>query len=128
MLRINLYSIFVDDQAKALRFYTDVLGFVKSQDIPVGGGYRWLTVRAADGGTELSLEPNSNPTARTYQQGLLAQGIPATSFETDDLQAEFERLRKAGVEFTRSPTNVGPVSIAVLVDTCGNLIQLHQRS
>ena len=126
MLRIKLYSIFVDDQAKALRFYTDVLGFVKSKEIPVGE-YRWLTVRAADGGdTELSLEPNSNPAARAYQQALLAQGIPATAFEVDDLQAEYERLRRAGVEFTRPPTQAGPVSIAILVDTCGNLIQLYQ--
>ena len=126
MLRIKLYSIFVDDQAKALRFYTDVLGFVKAKEIPVGE-YRWLTVRAADGGdTELSLEPNANPAARAYQQALLAQGIPATAFEVDDLQAEYERLRRAGVEFTRPPTQAGPVSVAVLVDTCGNLIQLYQ--
>ena len=128
MLRIKLYSIFVDDQAKALRFYTDVLGFMKSQDIPVGGGFRWLTVRAADGGdTELSLEPNVNPAARAYQQALLAQGIPVTAFEVDDLQAEFERLRNADVEFTKPPTQMGPVSIAIFVDTCGNLIQLYQR-
>jgi len=128
MLRIKLYSIFVDDQAKALRFYTDVLGFVKSQDIPVGGGFRWLSVRAADGGdTELSLEPNVNPAARTYQQALFAQGIPVTAFEVDDLQAEFERLRRADVEFTQPPTQMGPVSIAIFVDTCGNLIQLYQR-
>ena len=129
MLRIKLYSIFVDDQAKALRFYTDVLGFVKSQDIPVGGGFRWLTVRAADGGdTELSLEPNVNPAARAYQQALLAQGIPVTAFEVDDLQAEVERLRRADVEFTKPPTQMGPVSIAIFLDTCGNLIQLYQRA
>jgi len=126
MLRIKLYSIFVDDQTKALRFYTDVLGFVKSQDIPVGE-FRWLTVRAADGGsTELSLEPNVNPAARTYQQALLAQGIPATAFEVDDLKAEFERLRGLGVEFTSPPTRMGPVLVAILLDTCGNLIQLYQ--
>jgi predicted enzyme related to lactoylglutathione lyase len=125
-MKIKLYSIFVDDQAKALRFYTEVLGFVKSQDIPAGE-FRWLTVRSAEGGdTELSLEPNANPAARTYQQALLEQGIPATAFEVDDLQAEFERLRRRGVEFTRPPTPMGPVSIAVLVDTCGNLIQLYQ--
>lgn len=127
MIRITLSSVFVDDQAKALRFYTDVLGFVKSRDIPVGE-YRWLTVRAADGGAvELALEPNANPAARVYQQALLEQGIPATSFEVDDLQAEFERLRRAGVAFTSPPRDVGPVSVATLVDTCGNLIQLHQR-
>jgi glyoxylase I family protein len=126
MLRIKLCSIFVDDQAKALRFYTDVLGFVKSKDIPVGE-YRWLTVRAPDGGaTELSLEPNANPAARTYQQALLAQGIPATAFEVDDVKAECERLRKRGVELTTPPTPAGPVTIAVLLDTCGNLIQLYQ--
>ena len=126
MLRIKLYSIFVDDQTKALRFYTDVLGFVKSREIPVGE-FRWLTVRSADGSdVELSLEPNANPAARAYQQALLAQGIPATAFEVDDLEEEFERLRRAGVEFTRPPKQMGPVSMAVLVDTCGNLIQLYQ--
>ena len=126
MLRIKLCSIFVDDQTKALRFYTDVLGFVKVHDIPMGE-FRWLTVRAADGSeTELVLEPNANPTARTYQQALLEQGIPANSFEVDDLETEFERLRAHGVQFTTPPTQAGPVSRAVLVDTCGNLIQLHQ--
>jgi glyoxylase I family protein len=126
MLRIKLCSIFVDDQAKALRFYTDVLGFVKAKDVPVGE-YRWLTVRGADGGdAELVLEPNANPAARTYQQALLEQGIPATAFEVEDLKAEFERLRKKGVEFTTPPTPAGPVTIAVLLDTCGNLIQLYQ--
>ena len=126
MPRIKLCSIFVDDQAKALRFYTDVLGFVKSKDIPVGE-YRWLTVRSADGGdTELSLEPNANPAARTYQQALLEQGIPATAFEVDDVKAEHDRLRERDVEFTTPPTPAGPVTIAVLLDTCGNRIQLYQ--
>ena len=126
MPRIKLCSIFVDDQAKALRFYTDVLGFVKSKDIPVGE-YRWLTVRSADGGdTELSLEPNANPAARTYQQALLEQGIPATAFEVDDVKAEYDRLRERDVEFTTPPTPAGPVTIAVLLDTCGNRIQLYQ--
>jgi catechol 2,3-dioxygenase-like lactoylglutathione lyase family enzyme len=125
MLRIKLYSIFVDDQTKALRFYTEVLGFVKAHEIPVGE-YRWLTVRAADGDTELSLEPNVNPAARAYQQSLLEQGIPATAFEVDDIQLEFERLKKLGVQFKGPPTQAGPVSIAVLNDTCGNLIQLYQ--
>ena len=93
-MRIKLCSIFVDDQAKALRFYTEVLGFVKALDIPVGE-FRWLTVRSADGGdTELALEPNANPAARTYQQALLEQGIPATAFEVDDIEAEFERLKR----------------------------------
>jgi len=125
MLRIKLYSIFVDDQTKALRFYTEVLGFVKAHEIPVGE-YRWLTVRAVDGDTELSLEPNVNPAARAYQQSLLEQGIPATAFEVDDIQLEFERLKKLGVQFKGPPTQAGPVSIAVLNDTCGNLIQLYQ--
>ena len=126
MLRIKLYSIFVDDQTKALRFYTDVLGFVKAQEIPVGE-YRWLTVRSADGGdTELSLEPNVNPAARAYQQSLFEQGIPATAFEVDDIHLEFERLKRLGVQFKGPPTQAGPVSIAVLSDTCGNLIQLYQ--
>jgi len=127
MLRIKLCSIFVDDQTKALRFYTDVLGFVKSQDIPVGGEFRWLTVRsAADGDAELALEPNTNSAARTYQQALLAQGIPATAFEVDDIAAEYERLRGRGVEFRASPSQMGPVTQAVLLDTCGNLIMLYQ--
>ena len=125
MLRIKLYSIFVDDQTKALRFYTEVLGFVKAHEIPVGE-YRWLTVRAVDGDTELSLEPNVNPAARAYQQSLLEQGIPATAFEVDDIQLEFERLKKLGVQFKGPPKQAGPVSIAVLNDTCGNLIQLYQ--
>jgi catechol 2,3-dioxygenase-like lactoylglutathione lyase family enzyme len=126
MLRIKLYSIFVDDQTKALRFYTEVLGFVKVHEIPVGE-YRWLTVRSADGGdTELSLEPNVNPAARNYQQSLLEQGIPATAFEVDDIQLEFERLKKLGVQFKGPPTPAGPVTIAIFSDTCGNLIQLYQ--
>lgn len=126
-MRIKLCSIFVDDQAKALRFYTEVLGFAKAMDVPVGGGFRWLTVRSADGGdTQLSLEPDANPAARTYQKALLEQGIPATAFEVDDVAAEFERLKKLGVQFTGPPKPAGPVVIAILNDTCGNLIQLYQ--
>jgi catechol 2,3-dioxygenase-like lactoylglutathione lyase family enzyme len=126
MLRIKLCSIFVDDQTKALRFYTDVLGFVKSQDIPVGE-FRWITVRSAAGGeTDLALEPNANPAARTYQQALLAQGIPATAFEVDDIAAEYERLRNRGVEFKAPPSQMGPVTQAILLDTCGNLLMLYQ--
>jgi catechol 2,3-dioxygenase-like lactoylglutathione lyase family enzyme len=129
MLRIKLAAIFVDDQDKALRFYTDILGFRKSQDIPVGGPYRWITVRsAAAGDAELSLEPDANPAARTYQRALFAQGIPATAFEVDDLQAEYARLRGLGVEFKTPPTQMGPVMQAVLVDTCGNLIMLYEPS
>lgn len=127
MLRIKLAAIFVDDQDKALRFYTDVLGFEKSQDIPVGGPYRWITVRSAAGdGAELSLEPDANPAARTYQQALLAQGIPATAFEVDDIRVEYERLRGLGVEFKSAPAQMGTVVQAVLLDTCGNLIMLYE--
>jgi catechol 2,3-dioxygenase-like lactoylglutathione lyase family enzyme len=126
MLRIKLCSVFVDDQTKALRFYTDVLGFVKSQDIPVGE-FRWITVRSAAGGeTDLALEPNANPAARAYQQALLAQGIPATAFEVDDIGAEYDRLRGRGVEFRGPPSQMGPVTQAILLDTCGNLIMLYQ--
>ena len=126
-MRINLNSIFVDDQAKALAFYTEVLGFVKSQDIPVGE-YRWLSVRSPEGGdTELSLEPDANPAARTYQQALMGQGIPATAFQCDDLEADVKRLRGLGVRFTMDPTEMGPVKLAVFADTCGNLIQIYQR-
>jgi catechol 2,3-dioxygenase-like lactoylglutathione lyase family enzyme len=125
-MRIKLTSIFVDDQDKALRFYTDVLGFVKSQEIPVGE-FRWLTVRSPEGGeTELSLEPNANPAAKAYQEALLAQGIPCTAFEVDDIKSEFERLKTLGVAFTTPPTVTGPVTIAVFSDTCGNLIQIYQ--
>lgn len=125
-MRIKLNSIFVDDQQKALEFYTDVLGFKKSQDIPVGE-FRWLTVASPEGGdAELSLEPNVNPAAKTYQEALFEQGIPITAFEVDDLKYEFRRLSDLNVAFKTEPTNVGDVTIAVLVDTCGNLIQLYQ--
>jgi len=125
-MRINLTSIFVDDQDKALAFYTRVLGFVKSREIPAGA-YRWLTVRSPEGGeTELSLEPNANPAARDYQQALMRQGIPITAFHSDNLDADVKRLREHGVRFTTDPTTHGPVRIAVFADTCGNLIQIYQ--
>ncbi|WP_432729844.1 VOC family protein [Variovorax sp. W6] len=125
-MRINLTSIFVDDQDKALAFYTQVLGFVKSQEIPLGA-YKWLSVRSPEGGdTELSLEPNANPAARAYQEALMAQGIPATAFQSDDLDAEVGRLRAHGVRFTMDPMDQGPVRLAVFADTCGNLIQIYQ--
>ncbi len=125
-MRISLTSLFVDDQDKALAFYTQVLGFVKSQEIPAGE-YRWLTVRSPEGGeTELSLEPNANPTARAYQEGLMRQGIPATAFQSDDLDADVKRLRGHGVRFTMDPMDQGPVRLAVFADTCGNLIQIYQ--
>ena len=128
MLRIVLTSVFVDDQEKALAFYADVLGFVKRTDVPLGKD-RWITVASAADleGMELLLEPNGNEVARTYQQGLKAQGIPATSFAVDDIEAEHDRLVGLGVEFTQEPTRMGPVTTAVLDDTCGNLIQIAQR-
>jgi glyoxylase I family protein len=125
-MRIKLTSLMVDDQAKALRFYTDVLGFQKKQDFPVGE-YRWISVVAPGrDDLELSLEPNANPAARTYQQAMSKQGIPLASFEVDDLEAEVARLKARGVTFTVAPMNAGAVIIAIFDDTCGNLIQLHQ--
>jgi glyoxylase I family protein len=127
-VRIKLTSVMVDDQDKALRFYTEVLGFAKKQDFPAGE-YRWITVVAPEGpdDVELALEPNANPVAKTFQEAMFAQGIPLAAFEVDDLAAEFQRLSAHGVAFTRPPTSVGPVAIAILSDTCGNLLQLYQR-
>jgi catechol 2,3-dioxygenase-like lactoylglutathione lyase family enzyme len=126
-MKIKLNSIMVDDQAKALSFYTEVLGFVKKRDIPVGE-FRWLTVVSPEGpdDLELVLEPNANPAGKTFQQALLSQGIPATAFEVDDIHSEFERLKARGVVFTKAPTQAGPVTIAVFADSCGNLIQIYQ--
>jgi glyoxylase I family protein len=126
MLRIRLTSIMVDDQPKALAFYTDVLGFQKKMDFPVGE-YRWITVVAPDrDDLQLALEPNANPAAKVFQAALLAQSIPYTAFETTDLDAEHARLTAKGVAFTMPPTVAGPVKMAVFADTCGNLIQLYQ--
>lgn len=127
MIKISVTSVFVEDQEKALRFYTDVLGFLAKRDIPAGDA-RWLTVvsPAEPDGVELLLEPNGNPIATTYQRALHEAGIPATTFAVDDIQAEFERLTKLGVTFTTEPTPSGPVITAVIDDTCGNLIGLHQ--
>ncbi|MBU0982399.1 MAG: VOC family protein [candidate division Zixibacteria bacterium] len=124
-LKIKLASVFVDDQDKALTFYTETLGFVKKTDIPVGE-YRWLTVvsPADPDGTELLLEPNVNPAAATYQKAIYNQGIPATLLFVADIQAEFARLSALGVRFTQEPTEVGTTTIAVFDDTCGNLIQM----
>ena len=124
-MRINITSVFVDDQAKALDFYTDKLRFVLKTDVPAGA-FRWLTVVSpeAPDGTELLLEPNDHPAAQAFQQAIVADGIPATSFAVEDVQAEYERLTAAGVTFTQAPTDMGPVTIAVLDDTCGNLIQI----
>ncbi len=126
MLQIKLTSVIVEDQTKALAFYTDVLGFVTQMDFPAGE-YRWITV-AAPGrdDLQLALEPNANPAAKAFQQAMFAQGIPITSFESTDLQADYDRLVKAGVAFTKPPTDVGAVKIAIFSDTVGNLVQLHQ--
>ena len=125
-MKIKLSSIVVDDQQKALDFYTDILGFVKSQEIPVGE-YRWLTVASPDGeGAELSLEPNANPAAKTFQEAMFEQGIPMTAFEVDDMASEFRRLSDRGVVFRAEPANAGPVVMAIFDDTCGNLIQIYQ--
>ena len=126
-MKIKLTSIHVDDQAKALRFYTEVLGFVKKNDVSAGE-YRWLTVVSPEEpeGTELLLEPNDNPAAKTYQQALFEQQIPAAMFFTDDVKADFERIKANGGNFTMEPTDVTASIIAQLDDTCGNLIQLTQ--
>ncbi|MGY1823381.1 VOC family protein [Geodermatophilus sp. SYSU D00079] len=124
-MRINLASVWVDDQAKALSFYTDVLGFVKKTDVPTGA-HRWLTVVSpeAPDGVELLLEPDEHPAARPLKEALVADGIPFTSFAVDDVHEEYERLRGLGVRFTQEPTDMGPVTTAVFDDTCGNLIQI----
>lgn len=126
-MRIKLTSILVDDQAKAIEFYTSVFGFVTKHDIPVGE-YRWITVVSPEGPSdlELALEPNANPVGKTFQEGLFKQGIPATAFEVEDIEREYQRLRKLGVVFTREPSRQGPVTVAVCADTCGNLIQLYE--
>ena len=126
-MRITVTSVLVDDQEKALRFYTDVLGFVKKTEVPLGE-HRWLTVVSPDSpdGVELVLEPGDHPAVGPFKEALVADGIPFTSFAVDDVQAEFERLKGLGVTFTQEPTNMGPVTTAVLDDTCGNLIQIAQ--
>jgi catechol 2,3-dioxygenase-like lactoylglutathione lyase family enzyme len=124
-MRINLANVLVDDQAKALRFYTDVLGFVKKSDVPLGE-HRWLTVVSPEqsDGVELLLEPDAHPAARPFKDALVADGIPFTSFAVDDANAEYDRLSGLGVTFTQLPTPMGPVTTAVFDDTCGNLIQI----
>lgn len=127
-MRIKLTSIMVDDQDKGLRFYTEVLGFRKKHDIPVGE-YRWITVTSPDGpdDLELALEPNANPAGKAFQEAMFSQGIPIAAFEVADIAGEFARLTAAeGVAFTRPPAQAGPVTLAVFADTCGNLIQLYQ--
>jgi len=127
-MRIHLTSIPVDDQDKALRFYTGVLGFEKKTEIPLGE-HRWLTVVSPDepDGTELVLEPDSHPAVKPFKAALVSDGIPYTSFSVTDIAAEFDRLRALGVRFTQEPVAMGPVTTAVFDDTCGNLIQIAQR-
>ena len=124
-MRIYLTSVLVDNQDRALRFYTDILGFQKKHDIPLGEA-RWLTVVAPDQpeGPELLLEPDSHPAAKPFKAALVADGIPATSFAVEDVQAEFQRLHGLGVRFTQDPADMGAVTTAVFDDTCGNLIQI----
>jgi len=126
-VKITLCSVLVDDQARALKFYTDVLGFVKKTDLPAGE-FRFLTVVSPEGSSEIELllEPNGHPAAKTFQKAMFDDGIPATSFASDDIQKEHERLTERGVVFRTKPTQAGPVTVAVFEDTCGNLIQLHQ--
>ena len=126
-MRITLTSVFVSDQDEALRFYTETLGFVKKHDVPVGQ-FKWLTVVSPDDldGTELLLEPNDNPVAQEYQKGIFDHGIPAASFGVMDVRTEYEKLKSLGVAFSMEPTELANVTIAVLDDTCGNLIQIMQ--
>src|ERR1700744_531248 len=126
-MKIKLTSVYVDDQEKALRFYTEVLGLKKKSDFSQGP-YRWLTVTSPEEpeGTELQLALNNNPAAKTYQQALFEQKQPAQNLMTDDVQADYERMKKAGAQFTMPPTDVTASKIAVVNDTCGNLIQLTQ--
>ncbi|MFI9051941.1 VOC family protein [Streptomyces sp. NPDC053427] len=128
-MKIHLTSVFVDDQAKALRFYTEILGFVTKHDVPVGENVRWLTVVSPDepGGTELLLEPAGHPAVKPYRDTLVEDGIPLAQFAVDDVHAEYERLRGLGVRFTQEPVEMGPVTTAVFDDTCGNLIQIATK-
>ncbi|MFE4312402.1 VOC family protein [Streptomyces sp. NPDC056891] len=128
-MKIHLTSLFVDDQAKAERFYTEILGFVKKHDVPLGETDRWLTVVSPDelDGTELLLEPAGHPAVKPYRDALAQDGIPLAQFAVDDVRAEFERLTALGVRFTQEPLEMGPVTTAVFDDTCGNLIQIATK-
>ena len=128
-MKIKLASVSIDDYDKALKFYTEVLGFVKKRDIPLGGGARWITVVSPEepDGTELLLEPNADyPAMKALKESLVKDGIPFTAFQVDDIQKEYARLKKLGVEFTMEPTNMGMTTMAVFNDTRGNLIQIYQ--
>ena len=129
MIRIKLTSVSIDDYDKALKFYTEVMGFQKKRDMPLGEGARWITVVSPLelDGTELLLEPNAEyPAMKALKEALVKDGMPFTAFEVDDIQEEYERMRNLGVEFTMEPTNMGQATAAVLDDTCGNLIQIYQ--
>lgn len=128
VVRINLASVLVNDQDEALKFYTEALGFVKKNDVPLGEA-RWLTVVSPEqpDGTELVLEPDGHPAVRPFKRALVDDGIPFTSFAVDDVYAEHERLRGLGVQFTQEPLEMGPVTTAVFDDTCGNLIQIASQ-
>lgn len=127
-MKIIVTSIFVQDQDRALEFYSEKLGFVKKEDVPVGE-FRWITLVSpgVQDGTELLLEPNEHPAAKEYQKKIFAEGIPATMFGVEDIRKEYERLREKGVKFTMEPTKMGELTIAVFDDTCGNLIQIVQK-
>ncbi|RAS75344.1 VOC family protein [Priestia endophytica] len=127
-MKIIVTSIFVQDQDKALKFYTETIGFVKKHDVPVGE-YRWIALVSPDeqDGTELLLEPNDHPAAKEYQKKIFAEGIPATMFGVADVREEYKRLIKCGVKFTIEPTEMGEVTLAVFDDTCGNFIQIVQK-
>jgi predicted enzyme related to lactoylglutathione lyase len=128
-MKIKLTSVMVDDQEKALKFYTEVLSFVKRNDVPLGE-FKWLTVVSPEGpnDVELLLEPMGFPPAKTYQRALFEAGIPSAVFVVDDIQKEYERMKKLGVAFRSEPTKTGPVTVAVFEDTCGNLIQIAQAN
>jgi catechol 2,3-dioxygenase-like lactoylglutathione lyase family enzyme len=128
-MKIKLSSVSIDNYDKALKFYTEILGFVTKRDIPLGDGARWITVVSPDepNGTELLLEPNAEyPAMKALKESLLKDGIPFTAFEVNDIQKEYERMKKLGVEFTMEPTNMGMTTVAIFNDTCGNLIQIYQ--
>lgn len=130
-MRIRLTSISIDDYDKALKFYTEVMGFLKKRDMPLGGGARWITVVSPEDpdGVELLLEPNAEyPGMKALKENLMRDGIPFTAFEVDDVQREYERLRSLGVEFTMEPTNFGMTTAAILHDPCENLIQIYEMN
>ena len=130
-MRIKLSSVSIDDYDKTLKFYTEVMGFLKKHDIPIGGDARWITVVSPEDpdGCELLLEPNAEyPAMKALKEDLVRDGVPFTAFQVDDVQQEYERLRNLGVEFAMEPTNVGTTTIAILHDTCGNLIQIYEMN